>query len=48
MKTYAKYPPRKLQSYGYDGPITISNYAEFQHIREQLKQEDFKISPPGQ
>ena len=24
MKTYSQYPPRKLQSMGYDGPIEIS------------------------
>ena len=26
MATYVKYPPRKLQSMGYTGPITLSNY----------------------
>ena len=26
MKTYVQYPPRKLQSEGYTGPITISQY----------------------
>lgn len=26
MTTDVKYPPRKLQSVGYTGPITISNY----------------------
>ncbi len=30
MKTYVKYPPRKLQSVGYTGPITISEYQQFQ------------------
>jgi len=30
MKTYVKYPPRKLQSMGYTGPITISGYEKFQ------------------
>ena len=29
MKTYVKYPPRKLQSDGYTGPITLSNYEKF-------------------
>jgi arylsulfatase A-like enzyme len=37
MKTYVDYPPRKLQSFGYTGPITISNYQKFQWIREQLR-----------
>jgi len=26
MATYAQYPPRKVQSYGYTGPITLSDY----------------------
>ena len=30
MKTYIEYPPRKLQSEVYTGPITISNYQKFQ------------------
>ena len=34
MKSYIDYPPRKLQSYGYTGPVTISNYQKFQWIRE--------------
>ena len=37
MKTYVQYPPRKLQSYGYTGPITLSNYERFQWVREQLR-----------
>ena len=24
MATYVKYPPRKVQSYGYTGPMTLS------------------------
>ncbi len=36
MKTYVQYPPRKLQSEVYTGPITISNYQKFQWAREQL------------
>ena len=36
MKTYVQYPPRKLQSEGYTGPITLSNDQKFQWIREQL------------
>ena len=42
--TYLKYPPRKLQSLGYTGPITISAYQRFSHIREQLQAEGIKIS----
>ena len=37
MKTYVQYPPRKLQSEGYTGPLTLSNYEKFQHVREILK-----------
>ena len=28
METYVKYPPRKLQSFGYTGPITLSQLRE--------------------
>ena len=37
MATYVKYPPRKLQSFGYTGPITISNYERFQWVRESAR-----------
>ena len=46
MKTYMQYPPRKLQSMGYTGPITISNYEKFQWIREQLGKEGINIPLP--
>jgi arylsulfatase A-like enzyme len=46
MQTYVQYPPRKLQSYGYTGPITISNYERFQWIRDQLQKEGFNIPLP--
>ncbi len=46
MKTYVQYPPRKLQSMGYDGPIEISKYQKFQWLREQLKKEGFNIPMP--
>jgi arylsulfatase len=36
MKTYVEYPPRKLQSLGYTGPLTISNYQKFEWVRQQL------------
>lgn len=41
MKTFVQYPPRKLQSEGYTGPITISKYQTMEGIKEQLK--DYKI-----
>jgi arylsulfatase len=46
MATYVKYPPRKLQSYGYTGPITLSNYERFQWVREQLAKEGFHLPMP--
>ncbi len=47
MKTYVQYPPRKLQSLTYTGPITISNYQRFEWLREQLKKEGFHIPLPN-
>jgi arylsulfatase len=46
MKTYIDYPPRKLQSETYTGPITISNYQKFQWVREQLKKDGISIPLP--
>ena len=47
MKTYVQYPPRKLQSESYSGPITISSYEKFQWIREQLGKEGVKLPMPS-
>ena len=46
MKTYVEYPPRKLQSLGYTGPITVSNYQKFQWVREQLAKDGVDITLP--
>jgi arylsulfatase A-like enzyme len=46
MKTYVQYPPRKIQSMTYDGPIEISKYQKFQYIREQLQKDGVKIPMP--
>ena len=46
MKTYIKYPPRKMQSETYTGPITISGYQRFQWVREKLQQEGFDLPMP--
>jgi arylsulfatase len=46
MKTYVKYPPRKMQSLGYTGPITLSNYQRFEWIRQQLEKEGINIPIP--
>lgn len=46
MKTYVDYPPRKMQSEGYDGPLTLSGYERFQYLRESLAKDGFKLSLP--
>jgi arylsulfatase A-like enzyme len=46
MKSYVKYPPRKLQSEVYTGPITISNYQRFKWVREQLEKEGINLPMP--
>ncbi len=46
MKTYVDYPPRKLQSMTYTGPLTISNYQRFQWVREQLGKEGISLPMP--
>ena len=46
MKTYVQYPPRKLQSEGYAGPITLTQYQRFQYVRDALQKEGFNLSLP--
>ena len=46
MKTYVKYPPRKLQSEVYTGPITLSRYQRFDWVREQLEKEGISLPLP--
>ena len=46
MKTYAQYPPRKIQSESYSGPITISQYEKMQSVREMLAKDGIHISLP--
>ena len=46
MKTYVQYPPRKLQSEGYTGPVTLSNYQKFEWVRDQLGKDGIKIPLP--
>jgi arylsulfatase A-like enzyme len=43
MATFVKYPPRKLQSYGYTGPITLSDYERLQSVRDQLAKEGVTV-----
>ncbi|VVD72236.1 arylsulfatase [Pandoraea aquatica] len=47
MQTYVKYPPRKLQSEGYAGPITLTEYQRFKYIRDELQQNGFSIPLPS-
>lgn len=47
MKTYVKYPPRKLQSESYSGPITLTQYQRFQYIRDELAKDGFHIGMPS-
>ena len=46
MATYVKYPPRKLQSESYSGPVTLTNYQRFQWVRDQLAKEGVSIAMP--
>jgi arylsulfatase len=46
MKTYVQYPPRKLQSETYTGPITISRYEKFKFVQDQLKKDGFELGLP--
>ena len=47
MATYVQYPPRKLQSMGYDGPIEISKYQKFQYLREMLQKDGDDVTLIG-
>jgi hypothetical protein len=46
MKTYVKYPPRKLQSETYTGPISISKYQRYQLIRQELEKQGVDLGMP--
>ncbi|WP_334174044.1 arylsulfatase [Pseudoxanthobacter sp.] len=47
MKTYVKYPPRKVQSESYSGPITLSQYERFKFVRDALEEQGFTLSLPS-
>ncbi|MEZ5864587.1 MAG: arylsulfatase [Geminicoccaceae bacterium] len=47
MKTYVDYPPRKLQSETYTGPITLTQYQRFQYARDALAKDGFSLSLPS-
>jgi hypothetical protein len=46
MKTYVQYPPRKLQSESYSGPVTLTQYQRFQYVRDMLKKDGVSIPLP--
>ena len=46
MKTYVQYPPRKLQSESYSGPITLTNYQRFEWVRKSLAEEGVELPMP--
>jgi arylsulfatase len=47
MQTYVEYPPRPLQSEGYAGPITLSQYFRFTSVREELQKQGFSLPMPS-
>ncbi|HRY24310.1 MAG: arylsulfatase [Geminicoccaceae bacterium] len=47
MKTYVEYPPRKLQSETYAGPITLTQYQRFKYVRDALAKDGFNLSLPS-
>ena len=47
METYLKYPPRPLQSIGYNGPLRLSDYEKFKAFQEQLNKQGVKITSPN-
>jgi arylsulfatase A-like enzyme len=46
MKTYVQYPPRKLQSESYAGPVTLTQYEQFEWAREMLQKQRIDIPLP--
>jgi arylsulfatase A-like enzyme len=46
MKTYVQYPPRKLQSEVYTGPLTITQYQRLKYVRDMLEKEGIGIPLP--
>jgi arylsulfatase A-like enzyme len=46
VKTYVQYPPRKLQSEVYTGPIKLSAYQRFKWVRDMLEKEGINIPLP--
>jgi arylsulfatase A-like enzyme len=47
MQTYLDYPPRPLQSEGYAGPITLTEYFRFSNVRQELEKQGFTLPMPS-
>ena len=45
MESYSKYPPRKLQSEVYTGPMTITRFRKIDEIKALLKKKGLKLPP---
>ena len=43
MKSYLDYPPRKMQSETYPGPMTITRFRTIQQIKEAMEQKDYHL-----
>ncbi|XZG69188.1 arylsulfatase [Chitinibacteraceae bacterium HSL-7] len=46
VKTFVQYPPRKLQSEVYTGPVTLTQYQRLQYVRDMLNKEGVSIPLP--
>ena len=46
MKTYVQYPPRKLQSESYAGPLTLTDYQRLQSVRDMLAKDGVHLPMP--
>jgi arylsulfatase A-like enzyme len=46
VETYIKYPPRKLQSEVYTGPLTLTQYQRFQWARDALEKGGINLPLP--
>ena len=47
MQTHVGHPPRRMQGAGYNGPITLSQFQRFQHVRDALGSQGFSIGMPS-
>ncbi|MCX7549470.1 arylsulfatase [Xanthomarina sp. F2636L] len=45
MKSYVEYPPRKMQSETYSGPMTISRFRTIEQAKELLKHKGIVLPP---